>query len=130
VTHMGSSANRQGIGTLIFILVGPIVWTLHLILIYGSQSSLCAFNLSADKSGENATVVAIVLVATIVCVAAVGFSAIRVSFVHTLIARADPPAEQMGFIVTIMRILAGLSILAMFYAGLGAVILPACEQLR
>ncbi|SFO36145.1 hypothetical protein [Nitrosospira briensis] len=126
---MGSSSNHQGIGTLIFILVGPIVWTLHLILIYGSQSSICAFNLSADRSEENA-VVAIVLVATIVCVAVVGFSAVRVRFVHALIARGDPPADQMGFIVTIMRILAGLSILAMFYAGLGAVILPACDQLR
>jgi hypothetical protein len=128
--RMGSRSNHQGIGTLIFILVGPLVWTLHLILIYGSQSSLCALNLSADRSGENAAVVAIVLVATIVGVAVVGFSAVRARFVHALIARGDPPEDQIGFIVTIMRVLAGLSILAMFYAGLGAVILPACDQLR
>ena len=127
---MGYSSNRQGIGTLIFILVGPIVWAVHLTLIYGSQSSLCAFNLGEDRSGGNDAVVAIILIATAVFVAIVGFSAVRASFVHTLIARADPPEEQFGFIVTIMRILAGLSIVAMLYAGIGAVILPACDQLR
>ncbi|HJT50980.1 MAG TPA: hypothetical protein VJ734_03480 [Nitrosospira sp.] len=127
---MGSSSNRQGIGTLIFILVGPIVWAVHLTLIYGSQSSLCAFNLGEDRSGGNSTVVAIILIATAVFIATVGFSAVRANFVHTLIARTAPSAEQVGFIVTIMRILAGLSILAMLYGGIGAVILPACDQLR
>jgi hypothetical protein len=130
VTRMGPGSNRQGIGTLVFILIGPIVWAMHLTLIYGSQSSLCAFNLGEDRSGGNVAVVAIILVATIVCIGTVGFSAARASFVHALIARADPPTEQVGFIVTIMRVLAGLSILAMFYGGLGAVFLPACDQLR
>ena len=70
------------------------------------------------------------MAATVLCIAATGYSAARPGFVHALIARAPLPAEQAGFIVTVMRILAGLSILAMFYAGLGAVMLPACEQLR
>ena len=126
----GSRSNLQGMGTLVFILVGPIVWSVHLTVIYGSQSLLCALNLSEDRSAGNAVVVTIILVATAVCIAAVGFSAVRTRFVHALIARGDPPADQMGFIVTIMRVLAGLSILAMFYVGLGAVILPACDQLR
>jgi hypothetical protein len=130
VTRMGPSSNRQGIGTLIFILVGPIVWAAHLTLVYGSQSSLCAFNAGEDGSGGNSAVVAIILFATIAGIGAVGFSAVHPSFVHALIARAAPPAEQAEFIVTIMRILAGLSILAMLYAGLGAIILPACHQLR
>jgi hypothetical protein len=127
---MGSSSNRQGIGTLIFILVGPIVWAAHLTLVYGSQSSLCAFDLGEDGSGGNRAVVGIILFATIAGIAAVGFSAVHPSFVHALITRAAPPAEQAGFIVTIMRILAGLSMLAMLYAGLGAIILPACHPLR
>jgi hypothetical protein len=127
---MGTPSNRQGIGTLIFILFGPIVWAVHLTLIYGGQSSLCAFHVGEDKSGGNTIVVAIILITTAVLIAAVGFSAVRANFVHTLIARAAPCAEQIGFIVTIMRILAGLSILAMLYAGIGAVLLPACDQLR
>lgn len=130
MTRMGPNSNYQGIGTLIFILLGPIVWAVHLTLIYGSQSTLCALNLGEDRSGGNDTIVAIILAATAACIAVVGFSAVRASFVHALIARADPPAEQVGFIVTTMRVLAGLSILAIFYAGLGAVILPACDQLR
>lgn len=129
MTRMEPSSNRQGIGTLIFILTGPIVWAAHLTLVYGSQSSLCAFN-AGDGSGGNSTVVAIILFATIASIAAVGFSAVHPGFVHALIARAAPPAEQAEFIVTIMRILAGLSMLAMLYAGLGAIILPACHQLR
>ena len=80
--------------------------------------------------GNPDAVVVIILFATIAGIAAVGFSAVHPAFVHALIARAAPPAEQAGFIVTIMRILAGLSMLAMLYAGLGAIILPACHQLR
>lgn len=117
-------------GTLVFILVGPLVWTLHLTVIYGSQSLLCALNPGEDRSMGNAAVVAIILVATAAFVAVAGFSVARPSFVHALIARADLPADQAGFIVTIMRVLAWLSILAMLYAGLGAVMLPACDQLR
>lgn len=128
--RMGPRSNYQGIGTLIFILLGPIVWAVHLTLIYGSQSTLCAFNPGEDRSGGNDTIVAIILAATIACVAVVGFSAVRASFVHALIARAAPPVEQVGFIMTIMRVLAGLSILAMFYAGLSVFILPACDPLR
>ena len=130
MTRMRSSSNRQGIGTLIFILLGPIVWAVHLTLIYGSQSSLCAFHLGEDRSGGNSGVIAIILLVTIVSIATVGFSAVRASFVHALIAQGTPPAEQAKFIVTIMRVLAGLSILAMFYGGLGAVFLPACDPLR
>lgn len=130
MTRMGSSSNRQGIGTLIFILIGPIVWAVHLTLIYGSQSSLCAFHLGEDRSGGNSTVVAIILLVTIMNIATVGFSAVRASFVHALIARGAPPAEQARFIVTIMRILAGLSMLAMLYGSLGAIFLPACDPLR
>jgi hypothetical protein len=126
---MGPSSNRQGIGTLIFILVGPIVWAVHLTLIYGSQSSLCAFNLNEDR-GENSAVVAIILLVTALSIAVVGFSAVRPNFIHALIARGMPPTEQAKFIVTIMRVLSGLSILAMFYAGLSAVFLPACDPLR
>jgi hypothetical protein len=126
---MGPSSNRQGIGTLIFILVGPIVWAVHLTLIYGSQSSLCAFNLNEDR-GESSAVVAIILLVTALSIAVVGFSAVRPNFIHALIARGMSPTEQAKFIVTIMRVLSGLSILAMFYAGLSAVFLPACEPLR
>lgn len=129
MTRMRSSSNRQGIATLIFILIGPIVWAVHLTLIYGSQSSLCAFNLSEDR-GENSTVVAIVLLVTAVSITIVGFSALRPNFIHALIARGIPPTEQAKFIVTIMRVLSGLSILAMFYAGLSTVFLPACHPLR
>ncbi|SCY09732.1 hypothetical protein SAMN05216420_102287 [Nitrosospira sp. Nl5] len=127
---MGTNSNRQGMGTLVFILFGPIVWAVHLTLIYGSQSSLCAFNPGEDRAGGDGLVISIILAATAVCIAIVGFSAVRAGSVHALIARVAPPAEQVGFILATMRVLAGLSILAMFYGGLGAVILPGCDQLR
>ena len=127
---MGITSNRQGIGTLVFILFGPIVWAVHLTLIYSSQSSLCAFNLAEDRAWGNNAIVYIILIATAVFIVVAGFSAVRASFVYALITRTDPPPEQIGFIITVMRILAGLSIVAMLYAGLGAVILPACGQLR
>lgn len=129
MTRMRYRSNRQDMGTLVFILTGPIVWALHLTLVYASQSSLCAFNAGESAAGKS-IVVAIILAATVLCIAAAGYSAARPGVVHALIARAALPAEQAGFIVAVMRILAWLSMLAMLYAGMGAVMLPACEQLR
>jgi hypothetical protein len=106
------------------------MWAVHLLLIYGSQSSLCAFNSVEDGSGRDTTIIAIIQFATVVCIATVGFSAVRARQVHASIARADPPPEQTRFIMTMMRVLAALSILAMFYAAMGSVILPVCDQLR
>ena len=34
---------RQMIGTLVFLIAGPILWAVDLTVIYGAQSSLCAF---------------------------------------------------------------------------------------
>ncbi|MDN5751791.1 MAG: hypothetical protein L0H15_00730 [Nitrosospira sp.] len=127
---MTPNSNRQGIGTLLFILTGPIVWAAHLALIYSSQSSLCSFDPGEGGAGGRDAIAAIILAVTAVGVAAVGSSAFRARSAHGLTARADLPAETITFIVTIMRVLAALSILAMLYAGLGVVFLPACDSLR
>jgi hypothetical protein len=125
-----TASTRQMIGTLVFIMLGPILWAVQLTLIYGAQSSLCAFGVGVGADGNNALAAGVVIAASVVCMALVGVALARPDIGYGLITGAGMPGEQRGFLVGVMRLLAGLSLLAMFYAGLGAVLLPACAQLR
>lgn len=125
-----TASNRQMIGTLIFIMIGPILWAAQLTLIYGSQSSLCAFGIGVGADGGNALAAGIVVAATVLCMALGAVAMARPETSYGLITGAHVPDEQWGFLIRVMRVLAGLSLLAMFYAALGAVLLPACAQLR
>ena len=55
---------RRTIGTIVFLLAGPILWSLHLTLIYGPQSALCATGQGTGTDGDNPAVVASVGVVT------------------------------------------------------------------
>lgn len=125
-----TSSNRQMIGTLIFILIGPILWAVQLTLIYGAQSSLCAFGVGVGANGSNALAAGTVIATTVVCMGLAALALIRPDGSYELITGTHPPGEQRRFLVGVLRALGGLSLLAMLYAGLGAALLPACAQLR
>jgi hypothetical protein len=125
-----TASTRQMIGTLVFIMLGPILWAVQLTLIYGAQSSLCAFGVGVGSDGGNMLAAGIVIAASAMCMVLAGVALARPDASYGLITSAGVPSEQRGFLVGVMRLLAGLSLLAMLYAGLGAVLLPACAQLR
>ncbi|GLQ55343.1 hypothetical protein [Devosia nitrariae] len=125
-----TSSNRQMIGTLIFILIGPILWALQLTLIYGAQSSLCAFEVGIGANGGNVLAAGTVIGASVLCMALAVAAFVMPGASYRLITGASSPDDQWPFLTSVMRILAGLSLLAMLYAALGAVLLPACAQLR
>lgn len=125
-----TSSNRQMIGTLIFIMTGPILWAAQLTLIYGSQSSLCAFGVGVGSGGNNPLAAGAVIGATVLCMILAGVALARPEASFGLITGVTTPGDQWRFLRAVMRILTGLSLLAMLYAGLGAVLLPACAQLR
>lgn len=112
------------IAAFVFIIYGPICWALQLTLIYGGQSVLCAFG--ADSRLITATVLAM----SVLTMAFAGVGFIWPASVFKFLAGAKAPGEQRAFLRVVMRLLTGLALLAMFYAGLGAVLLPACAALR
>ena len=116
---------RQMIGTLVFLIAGPILWAVDLTVIYGAQSSLCAFgalpsSLIGIMVGSASVVLALV---------AAGIS-IWPRPAFTVLTGTAPPGEQWSFLRGATRILAALSALAMLYFAAAAMLLPACGGLR
>lgn len=118
-------SSRQMVGTLTFILAGPILWAVDLTAIYGAQSSLCAF----DALSQPIVGWLVIAISALLALAA-GIAAVRPRPLFGLLAGAPPPAEQWQFLQGAMRLLVGLSVLAIAYFTLAATLLPACAQLR
>lgn len=119
-------SSRQMIGTLAFLLTGPILWAADLTAIYGAQSSLCAFGAIGPNSIGWLVIAtsALLLLADIIALA-------RPRMVFHLLTGTSPPDEsQWTFLAGVMRVLAGLSALTITYFALAAVLLRACAQLR
>ncbi|MHA6298328.1 hypothetical protein [Devosia sp. CAU 1758] len=119
------NSSRQMIGTLVFLIAGPILWAIDLMLIYGAQSSLCAFG-ALPLPG-----VSIIVGGTSVGLAlmAGGIWLWPEPSFRTL-AGTSPPTDQWPFLRGTMRLLAALSALAMLYFAAAALLLPACGGLR
>lgn len=120
---------RRTIGTLIYLLIGPLLWAAHLTVVYGSQSSLCAFDLGEATNGSNGLATALVVVATLLCIGLIALVVWRPHPVLGWLAPGEPPLDR-PFLTWVMRALSALAALAILYAGVASVILPACAQLR
>jgi len=117
-------------GTLVFLCIGPLLWAAQLMLIYGPQSSLCAYGIGTDAGGGNPLVVGIIVIVSALCIGLTAAALLRPEAAYALVTGARPSGETWPFLTWVMRALAALSLLAMLYAALGAVLLPACAQLR
>jgi hypothetical protein len=124
------SPSRQAIGTLVFLCAGPLLWAAQLTLIYGPQSSLCAYGVGTSEGGSNPLVAGLVLIVSAACMGLAAAALLKPGSAYELATGVRPSGETWPFLVWVMRALAALSLLAMLYAGLGALLLPACAQLR
>lgn len=118
-------SSRPMVGTLTFILAGPILWAVDLTAIYGAQSSLCAFDVLPQP-----VIGWLVADISALLALAAGLAAARPQPLFGLLVGAQPPAEQWDFLQGTMRLLVALSLLAIVYFTLAATVLPACAQLR
>ena len=118
-------SSRQMIGTFGFLLFGPIAWALNLTLIYGAQSSLCAFGALSPTAIR--ILVGIICLGLAGCVVA---AMARPAVVFQRVTGASPPEDQWQFIRGTMRLLAGLSVLGMLYFALASLSVPGCDVLR
>ncbi len=113
------------IGTLVFILVGPILWAADLTTIYGAQSALCAFGVLPQ-----AAVGWLVIAKSVLLMLAAVLALAMPRPLFKVLVGAQPPSEQWEFLQGVMRVLGALSVLAMLYFTLAATLLPACSNLR
>lgn len=118
-------SSRQMIGTLIFLIIGPALWAANLTVIYGAQSSLCAFSaLPPPSIGLVVAGASLFLTLLAVCCLVWPLP------VFAWLTGSAPPKSQWPFLRGTTRALGALSVLAMIYFTAAVAFLPACDGLR
>jgi hypothetical protein len=116
---------RAGLApTLFYLLFGPVVWAVHLTIIYGAHTLVCARAPGVRVLGLDATVL-IVIVTTVVALALLPLS--------VLAWRVHPAAgisDGERFYPRLMTLLAVLSACGIVWAGAAALIVAPCVALR
>lgn len=114
------------IGTLAYVLFGPLVWAIHIVVIYGGQSMLCAAAGILDPSAAVRSLVALASVLALTIVAAATLGADRAASMMGA-ASSMPPLQQ--FQRRVMRLLAVLSLFGIGASAVAAA-MPVCAALR
>jgi len=110
-------------GIVIAVLFGPLVWSLHLLVLYGTHASVCAA--AKGAAGTTGAVLPALAAATVVALAltAAPLASPR-RFARLLHDRLT--GKESRFLLSLMRWLAGLSLIAVAGNGIVLVIVPAC----
>ena len=101
-------------------LAGPLVWAMHLFVIYGSHAVLCSRDMSGRYSG---IVVGAATLTALVALAAVGVWGRKSK-------AFGPPGQTRSFLRNSMMLLAVLSAFGIVSSGSAVLFLPACLALR
>lgn len=111
---------RPGVFTiLVYLMLGPILWGLHLTLIYGANTLICALGGGAASSR------AIVIAATILIAVPLGLMLLMQRRVGRLFGIADGRAGRPTY-DAISRVAGVLSLAGILWAGTAAAVLSAC----
>jgi hypothetical protein len=121
---------REGsiVGTLIFILFGPIVWALHLMATYAGHASLC--DVGAGRPDLLAPLPVVLAAATMVAALLLGTAVVRPGLVRSVLRAVPASSPEAGFATRVMQWLVLLSLFGVTFSGLAMLILPLCQQLR
>jgi hypothetical protein len=115
------------VGTILFILFGPIVWAAHLGVSYAAHAALCAAG-NRLPLGPNA-LPWVLGAATIVAVLLIAVALLSPNVVRTPVG-AVRQGEDATFATAVMRTLGLLSLTGVGYFGLTMLLLPLCLPLR
>ena len=124
-------ARSSSIGTLLYVMLGPIVWAAHLGVIYAFQSVACAVArdaVMADKATELSAFV--IAGATLVAFAALCLCAVFRYRAAALFGAAAWPEIQQRAHASMMRSLVLLSAFAVAAQAGVALLVPTCGTLR
>jgi len=110
-------------GTIITVLFGPLVWITHLAILYGTHASFCAAAERADQSlGPLIPVFALATALALLLVSLpLAFPRRFSAFIF-----AERSENETRFMLSLMRWLAGLSVVAVVANGLAVLLVPPC----
>ena len=115
------------VGTILFILFGPIVWAIHLGVSYAAHAALCA---AGDRLPLGPDALPWILgPATILALLLIGAAMLSPNLVRAP-TRAGREGEDVRFATAVMRTLGLLSLLGVGYFGLAMLFVPLCLPLR
>ena len=118
-------------GAILFLLVGPIIWSAHLLAAYGPQSALCALRVTGESAAQPWLVSATVGAVTVLSLVFLLLTLWRpVATARLFRAAGFLEGDQKSFLLFVMRLLATLSLAGVVWAGATALILDPCAQLR
>jgi hypothetical protein len=115
-------------GAIFYMLVGPIIWAAHLLLVYGPQSALCVFRADGMILAPLA-ITALVGVLTVISMAALALILWRPRQIARLL-RFEAAESDRRFAISVTRLLTALSFAGVTWAGAVALFLDPCAQLR
>jgi hypothetical protein len=110
-------------GVVFAVLFGPLVWAAHLAVLYGTHASACAA--ASTVGGAPGPIIPVLAFATAIALVLVSLPlAFPKGFAGFLSARATE--DENRFLLSLMRWLAALSVVAVMANGIALLIVPPC----
>jgi hypothetical protein len=110
-------------GIVFAVLFGPLVWAAHLAVLYGAHASVCAA--ASTVGGAPGPILPVLALATAIALALVSLPlAFPKGFAGFLSVRASE--DENRFLLSLMRWLAGLSVVAVAANGIALLVVPPC----
>jgi hypothetical protein len=119
---------RSGAVVLLYISLGPIVWGIHLTIVYGAHTLLY------DKGITGSVLGAKIPTLTVASLTVVALVMLVIAMIAPRMSQPAPtpkaPVPYHAFAQSVMTLLASLSTLGVALAGVTALFLPPCVSLR
>lgn len=110
-------------GIVLAVLFGPIVWAAHLLIIYGTHAVVCAG--AGHGVGTTAPLVSVFAAATALALVLVAVPLVAPRRLAGLLYHRQAEKEE-RFLLSLMRWLGGLSLVAVAANGIALLMLSAC----
>jgi hypothetical protein len=122
--HLPGSHPRPAlIGSIVYLLFGLIVWSIHLTVIYGGHTLLCTGGLSSDWSTR------LIVGATVLAALATAAALLAQDRLAAILGLSRESSGR-GTLVSIARLLNVLALVAIVWSGGTAAVLEACAPAR
>nr|CAD6438782.1 hypothetical protein REQ54_04750 [Rhizobium sp. Q54] len=113
-------------GAILFMLIGPIAWAGHFLLVYGGQAALCAFQNSGIFILPQIYGSVLVVAVTVLVGAQLTYAAWKPESVARILRFDADEHDSQVFASRVMRLLTLLSLFGVFWAGAAAFFIDAC----
>lgn len=108
---------------LLAVLFGPLVWAAHLLVLYGAHASVCA---AAGSAGSSPDLLIPVLALTTAIALALISLPLAFPRVFAGLFSTGASGDENRFMLSLMRWLAALSLVAVVANGIALLVVPPC----